>query len=157
MTAYRAAPAAPASTALFKPRWVPHEGALAPVAALAEGAAAGRLAQRLLEASEGQRGAWRGVAGEALVVVLGPSLPWVDGVRYLGRPADAMELLVPTAERLDVPWALVARSLGRRDAVGPTPWALWPRRDGGVALASVAAARPITRGALEAWVAARGR
>lgn len=76
----------------------PRDEILEPVATIAIGPAARMLAERLLQHPDEQLREWTGVAGTGVLVVLGASdsLPWVDGVSYLGRDPRAPRLLVPT-------------------------------------------------------------
>lgn len=112
---------------------VPREPPLAPLAAVATGAAARALGARLLLEPDERLARLRGVAGDGLLAVLGQArgprrtrlaelaatddergddddedgdaleLPWVDGVVYLGRDPAAPRLLLPTALRPAVP------------------------------------------------------
>lgn len=94
-------------------KWRAREIPLPPVAAAATGGAARLLGLRLLEWSDAQLGALRGAAGPGLLVVLGEAetLPWVDGIVYLGRDPAAPALLIPTTLEPDVPIALVERAI----------------------------------------------
>lgn len=92
-------------------RWSPTEAPLTPVGVAASGPTATALARRLLDRDD--LASVRGVVGDQLIVVLGPpeSLPWCDGVTYLGQPDDAPGVLWPTTLSPDAPAALVARAL----------------------------------------------
>lgn len=92
-------------------RWSPTEAPLTAIGVVALGPTATALARRLLLRDD--LGTLRGVAGDQLLVVLGPteSLPWCDGVVYLGQPVDAPGVLWPTTLAPDAPAALVARAL----------------------------------------------
>jgi MoxR-vWA-beta-propeller ternary system protein len=130
---------------------VPRETPLAPVAALATGAAARRLARRLLAATDEHLARLEGVAGPGLLVVTGAEadLPWVDGVRYLGRDPDAPGLLLPTAARPVIPATLLARTLLAGAPTGGAPYAV---RLAPLALVPLGGARPVVRGRLAAWL-----
>jgi hypothetical protein len=137
---------APTLAVRFRPRAAP----LAAVAAAARGPAAVALAARLLARDDAALAQLEGVAGPGLLLILGAaaSLPWIDGVVYLGRDPAAPSLLLPTALEPDVPLplfelAVLARAEGAPIAVLVDPPAL--------VLAS--AARPILRATLSAWVA----
>lgn len=137
--------------------WRPRARPLAPVGAAARGRAARLLAERLLARSDEELARLEGVAGEDLLVVLGPSaeLPWTDGAVYLGRDPEAPSLLLPTTREPSVPLplleqALVARAL-RVPGVAP-PLAVFPDP---LLLASTLEARPITRVMLMIWLGAR--
>jgi len=114
------------------------------------GEVARRLAQRLLQLSNTDLSALRGVVGSEVLIVLGPatSLPWVDGVAYLGHDPAAPRLLLPTMLRPTVATDIFERAVLRR-APGPGPlavlWAAVPR------IVSVAEALPIDHDRLLAW------
>jgi hypothetical protein len=130
--------------------WGPRRAPLVPLAVAARGAAAARLARRLLE---GELEGLRACAGEGVLVVLGPAerLPWAEGVRYLGRDPAAPGLLLPTALAPTVPVDLLARALVRR-ARGVLA-VLPPEAGLGPAVVPLVSA-PIFRPALEAWLEA---
>ncbi len=131
--------------------WRPRERPLAPAAVAATGTVARDLARRLLAETDEALARVRAVAGAGLLVVLGDeaALPWVDGVVYLGADPRARSLLLPTAVEPAEPIELVERAL-----------ALWFPNDMPMALLAgfgtvvpVASARPVTRPALERWLA----
>ncbi|HSK79259.1 MAG TPA: hypothetical protein VLQ45_22595 [Thermoanaerobaculia bacterium] len=137
--------------------WRPRTRPLLPVGAAARGRAARLLAERLLARSDEELARLEGVAGEDLLVVLGPpaELPWADGAVYLGRDPEAPSLLLPTTREPSVPLplleqALIARAL-RVPGVAP-PLAVFPDPP---LLASTQKARPITRVMLMIWLGAR--
>jgi hypothetical protein len=85
--------------------------ALAPVGFIAEGVVVAAVIARLKRGGRGLAG----VVGDGIVVVLAVDddaerLPWVDGVRYIGREPTAPSLLLPTTRALNVPasWAAAA-------------------------------------------------
>lgn len=152
MLPYRAPPDAGAEAAdrdrvglAWRPRATPR----AVTAVLAEGAPAAALLTRLLALSDEHRASLRGVADARRVLVLGAAdrLPWVDGLRYLGRAPEAPTLTLPTAQDPTVPLGLLERALARRAAPVAGPFALWPT-DEGTAACSLADARPLDRGLL---------
>ena len=139
--------------------FVPREPPLVPAAAVAVGPAARRLCQRLLE-DDSRLAELRGLGGSDLLLVLGDadSLPWSDGIAYLGHDPAAPRLLLPTALRPDVPLDLFERALlrhgqsGARErqplaAGGPLAVLASPRR-----LVQVGLARRIERPLLERWL-----
>lgn len=130
----------------FRPRVVP----LAPLAAAAQGRAARALAERLLARDDAALAALSGVASPDRLLVVGPveALPWVDGVVYLGRDPQAPSLLLPTALAPDAPPALLERAVLGRALAAPVAVLADPP-----ALASLAAARPLDRARLCAWLA----
>jgi MoxR-vWA-beta-propeller ternary system protein len=132
---------------------VPREAPLAPVAALATGEAARRLARRLLAASDAELARLEGVAGPDLLAVTGAEadLPWVDGVHYLGRDPDAPALLLPTAARPVIPAPLLERALLARAPADGTPYAVLPAP---LTLVPLGGARPVLRARLAAWIEA---
>lgn len=163
-----ARPVAPLPVAL-----VPREPPLPASAAVATGAAATALAQRLLAESDQALAALRGLAGDRLLAVLGDErdLPWVDGVLYLGADPDAPRLLLPTALAPSVGVALYETAVLRHLTVAATaspaarglstaqfalltapPIAVLPPPHD--AIFSVATAAPISRPRLVAWLEA---
>lgn len=137
-------------------RWVPREPPLAPVAAAAWGEAAGRLCVRLRAALDRGPTPWRGIGGRGWLLVVGEGLPWVDGIRYLGRHAAAPRLLLPTALRPELEGGIAAEGLldaaiARRCAGRSGPFAVVPA----LGLVEAGAALPVDRAGLEAWAAER--
>jgi hypothetical protein len=115
-----------------------------PTAALAWGAAAGRLHARLAEEVAGppgaghrraphegrdglapDRGALAATGGHQFLVVLGEAaaLPWVEGVAYAAPCAQEPALWLPMLWEPELPADLVARALQRRH--GRQPLLLW--------------------------------
>ncbi len=131
--------------------WRARERPLAPVAVAGTGAVAHDLARRLLAETDEALSGVRAVAGAGLLVVLGDegSLPWVDGVVYLGADPRARSLLLPTAIEPAEPIELVERALALRFP-NDMPMALLA---GSGTVVSVAAARAVVRPALERWLA----
>lgn len=131
-------------------RWLPRQEPLAPLGAAALGAAAARLARRLLEEDDDSLAELRGVGGRGLLVVLGAAerLPWVEGLTYLGRDGQAPALLLPTALEPSAPAALLERAFAARF---PTllPCAVVT---GPALLVPVAEARPVARDTLLKWL-----
>ncbi len=132
--------------------WNTRWPALEPCAVVGRGHVARALARRLLLLSEEELARLSGVAGEELIVILGAAeaLPWVDGVLYLGKPAGAPLLLMPTHQMPSVPEellqaALLARAGGEGTSIAALPESnSWVRIDG---------AQPLAREALERWLA----
>ncbi|XXF77682.1 hypothetical protein P2318_32225 [Myxococcaceae bacterium GXIMD 01537] len=131
--------------------WSPRGAPLEALAVAGTGPVALALARRVLAADDAGLGAWRGVAGPGVLLLLGEgdSLPWVDGAVYLGRDAAAPALLLPCALAPGVPPALLERALLARAREG-TPLAVLPSPRW---LLPVGAARPVAREALTAWLA----
>jgi hypothetical protein len=97
-----------------------------PAAAVAWGAAAGRLHARLAEeAVSPDLGALSATGGHQLLVVLGEAdaLPWVEGVAYAAPCAQESALWLPMLWEPALPADLVARALQRRH--GRQPLLLW--------------------------------
>lgn len=127
---------------------------LEPVAVAAVGRAARRLGQRLLQLSEDQLGEWTGVAGASAIVLLGASdsLPWVDGVSYLGRDPRAPRLLVPTnLQPTTVAIEVFEQAVLGRDSRLAPPVAVVVSPP---CLLSLAGALPVRRNRLRAWLEA---
>ncbi len=135
---------------LFSPSWTPRPFPLTALAVAGVGPVALALARRVLEAGDEVLARWRGVAGPGVLVLLGDtqSLPWVEGVVYLGRDAAAPSLLLPCTLAPDVAPALLERALVARVQAG-TPLAVLPRPQ---RLVPVGAARPVFRDAVLAWL-----
>jgi hypothetical protein len=139
------------SADLLPVSWLPREIPLTPRAVAAGGASAYALARRLLGRSDEALLRLSGVAGEGLIVVLGPAeeLPWVDGVSYLGQEPKAPGLLLPTNLAPDAPLPLVAGALlaRGRGLVPPVAVLLSPPQ-----LVGAGRARPLRRERVEAWL-----
>lgn len=132
--------------------WSPRPEPLVALAVAGTGPVALALARRALAAPDAQLGAWTGVAGPGLLVLLGETgaLPWVDGAVYLGREVAAPSLLLPCTLAPDVAPALLERALVAHASAG-TPLAVLPRA---AQLVPVGAARAVARQTLAAWLAA---
>jgi hypothetical protein len=106
--------------------FVPRAGSLDPVAVIATGPVARALAHRLLRLADADLAALRGVAGDGLIALMGDaaSLPWVDGVVYLGRDAEAPRLLLPTTLRPTMAADVFERAIARHALRQASPWAI---------------------------------
>ncbi|WP_309894489.1 hypothetical protein [Archangium sp.] len=131
--------------------WNPRALPLPALAVAGVGPVALALARRALAVDDAALARWSGVAGPGVLVLLGDaeSLPWVDGVLYLGRDPAAPSLLLPCTLAPDVAPALLDRALVARAEAG-TPLAVLPRSGH---LVPVGAARPVSRETLGAWLA----
>jgi hypothetical protein len=133
--------------------FAPRADSLDPAAVIAAGPAARALALRLLRLPDTELAALRGVAGGGLIVLIGPSasLPWVDGVVYLGRDADAPRLLLPTTLRPTVALDIFERAIARHAGRCASPWAVMvsPPR-----VISLADALPVERPHVLRWLGA---
>ncbi len=134
--------------------WVEREPPLAPCAVAAWGETSHALAQRLLQRDDAQLARLSAVAGDSLLVVVaeGTELPWIDGVRYLGRDPDAPALYTPTTLRPSAPAPLVERALSREKGIA-APFAVLPERSLVVPLSG---ARALSRAPLAEWLAREG-
>jgi hypothetical protein len=114
-----------------------------------------RLARRALERDDEQLVRLRGAASGDLLLFLGDAeeLPWADGAVYLGRDPDAPGLLMPTLLAPAVHAPLLERAFRRRFPDAGQPIAVLP---GARVLLSAAAARPVDRVTLRAWLEIRG-
>ena len=130
-------------------RWRPRAAPLEPVAVAGVGAVAHVLGQRALLADDATLTAWSGVAGPDVLVLLGAeaSLPWVEGVVYLGRDPLAPALLLPCALEPEVAVSLLERAL--LAGQGDSPLAVLPASG---QLVPVGAAQQVVRASLEAWL-----
>jgi hypothetical protein len=75
------------------------------------GSAGRGLAGRLL--ARGDWDAFRGVAGEGLLVLLGTDPPWAEGAIFLGQDPDARGLYLPTTLQPSVHPVLLQRAIDR--------------------------------------------
>lgn len=137
--------------------WRPRVRPLAPAGAVARGRAARLLGERLLTRSDEDLARLQGVAGEDLLIVLGPAadLPWADGAVYVGRDPEAPSLLLPTTREPSVPLPLLEQALiarARRVPGVAPPLVVFPDPP---LLASTLEARPVTRVMLMIWLGAR--
>lgn len=139
-------------TASVQIEWQVRVQPLAPGAVAARGNIARALARRLLASDDEQLARWQGVAGPEVLIVLGEdaTLPWVEGVTYLGRDERAPALWLPTTHEPCVPLPLLQRALVQH-AQGKTPLAVLRAP---LAIAPLAAARPLSRARLQAWMEA---
>lgn len=136
-------------------RWHQRAEPLEPLAVAGEGPVALALARRVLTEDDARLSAWSGVAGDGVLVLLGPaaSLPWVDGAVYLGRDPAAPSLLLPCALAPSVAASLLERALLGLSGGAGTPLAVLPSSGH---LVPVGPARPVSRAALTAWLAPAG-
>ncbi|MCY1046652.1 hypothetical protein OV208_35440 [Corallococcus sp. bb12-1] len=131
-------------------RWRPRALPLEPVAVAGLGAVARALGARAVRADDATLGTWSGVAGPDVLVLLGvaASLPWVEGVVYLGRDPLAPGLLLPCALEPEVAVSLLERAL--LAGQGDSPLAVLPASG---QLVPVGAAQRVVRASLLAWLA----
>ena len=106
--------------------FAPRTDCLEPAAVIGTGPVARTLAKRLLRMADADLTALRGVAGDGLIVLMGEAaaLPWVDGVVYLGRDADAPRLLLPTTLRPTMAADVFERAIARHAGGHASPWAI---------------------------------
>ena len=120
----------------------------------AYGAVALNLAQRLMDLDDEALSCLKGVSGAGLLMIVGDeaSLPWVDGVVYLGRDSRAPSMLVPTTLEPSVPIALFERALATRyPGMQPLGVLADPRL-----VVSLCSARSIAGDALRNWMQSQG-
>jgi hypothetical protein len=127
--------------------WTARPDPLSARAVAAWGEAARALLARTL--ADADPGRLTGVRAEDVVVLLGPDLPWVDGVVMLGRDPRAPSLLVPTTHAPTLPFELLERALVGR--FGPAPLAVLPRLR---RVVSLGCARPLEAAYLRAAIGA---
>jgi hypothetical protein len=106
-------------------RWREDPSPPEPQAAVAWHAASRSLHARLAELSEATQARLLVSASRDVLVVTGAAedLPWVPGIAYATRCAEAPTLWRPTVMQPDVPETLLARSLHKRH--GREPLLLW--------------------------------
>jgi hypothetical protein len=133
--------------------FAPRAGSLDPVAVIGTGPVARALAQRLLRLADANLAALRGVAGDGLIALIGEaaSLPWVDGVVYLGRDTDAPRLLLPTTLRPTVAADVFERAIARHAGRLGSPCAIVAAPPRVIPLAD---ALPVERAHVLRWLGA---
>lgn len=143
-------------SALVAIGWRARAAPLAPAAVAAEGAAAKRLALRVLARSDEALAKLAGVAGPGVLLFTGANaeLPWVDGAIYLGVERDAPGLLLPCNREADVPAALLEKALTRRAGDHAAPLAVL-LTETSPKLIAAGLARALSREALTRWLEAQ--
>jgi hypothetical protein len=142
-------------------RWQPREPPLEPCAALATGAAAEAMLQRLRTLDDEALSRLAGASqGRQVVVLSGPQvhLPWVDGIVYLGLDQRAPGLRLPTTlEPVSVAIQLFERclrlSFAEAAAVGPLGVAPAAAGERSLLVLPLGRCLPLARARLEALVA----
>jgi MoxR-vWA-beta-propeller ternary system domain bpX5 len=131
--------------------FAPRADSLDPAAVIGTGPVARTLAQRLLRLPDAGLAALRGVAGDGLIALMGEAtaLPWVDGVVYLGRDADAPRLLLPTTLRPAVAVDVFERAIARHAGQQASPWAILGAPPRVIPLAD---ALPVERAHVLSWL-----
>jgi len=117
---------------------------------VASGETAKVLAKKLLASDHTKWTSWKGVAISDAIVLLGEaeSLPWVDGVNYLGSDERAPHLLLPTNREPNVPSDLLQRALIEQSPF-PPPLAFIETRN---IIVSLSQARELSRDVLRSWL-----
>jgi MoxR-vWA-beta-propeller ternary system domain bpX5 len=117
---------------------------------VASGEIAKELAKKLLASDHTKWTSWKGVATSDTIVLLGEveSLPWVDGVSYLGSDEHAPHLLLPTNREPSVPSDLLQQALIEQSPF-PPPLAFIETRN---TVVSLSQARELSRDALSSWL-----
>ena len=130
--------------------WHFREEPRVPVAVVASGETAKELAKKLLSFDAAQWANWKGIATSDTIVLLGEaeSLPWVDGVSYLGSDERAPHLLLPTNREPNVPADLLQQALIEGSPF-PPPLAFVETRN---MVVSLSHARELSRDVLKSWL-----
>jgi hypothetical protein len=117
---------------------------------VASGETAKELAKKLLASDYTRWASWRAVATPNTIVLLGEgeSLPWVDGVSYLGSDDRAPHLLLPTNREPSVPSDLLQQALIEQSPF-PPPLAFIETRN---IVVSLSQARELSRDMLKSWL-----
>lgn len=120
------------------------------VAVVASGETAKELAKKLLASDHTQWTSWKAVATSNTIVLLGEaeSLPWVDGVSYLGSDDRAPHLLLPTNCEPSVPSDLLQQALIEQSPF-PPPLAFIKTRN---IVVSLSQAIELSREVLKSWL-----
>ena len=131
--------------------WLPRVTPLTARGVAGSGAVARALAHRLTAFDDAALGALVAVASAELLIVLGDAstLPWVDGVSYLGRDDAAPGLLLPTTVAPSVPPAVLEAAVRAMIARPPVAVLAAPAR-----LVACGLARAVDRARLTAWLEA---
>lgn len=131
--------------------WRPRDTPLSPMAAAATGPTAIEIVKLLLELDDESLALLKGAAGPSEIILLGESqtLPWVDGVVYLGRDPAAPTFLLPTNLAPNTPLPLFEKAIRSQFANLQTPLVVLP---GCKIVSSVAAARNLDREAIRSWL-----
>ena len=134
----------------FKIKWHFREEPRVPAAVVAFGDVAKDLARKLLASDDAKWPSLKGVATSDGIVLLGEavSLPWVDGVSYLGSDERAPHLLLPTNREPNLPLDLLQQALIERSPF-PPPLALIETKN---TVVSLAQARGLSRDLLRSWL-----
>jgi hypothetical protein len=121
-----------------------------PAAVVGFGDVAKGLARKLLTSDDAKWPSLKGVATSHGIVLVGEaeSLPWVDGVSYLGSDERAPHLLLPTNREPNVPLDLLQQALVERSPF-PPPLALIETPN---IVVSLAQARELSRDLLRSWL-----
>jgi hypothetical protein len=130
--------------------WQSRDEPLVASAVSASGEIALNLAHRLLDLDDEALASLKGVSGPEFLLIVGDekSLPWVDGVTYLGRDPRAPSLLVPTTLEPSVHIALLERALADK-FTGMQPLAVVADAQLVVSLGS---ARPVAAQSVRQWL-----
>lgn len=127
--------------------WSPTDTPLQPCVAVATDSIAAQLLQKLITMDDAALAAYKGVAGKNIVLISGDSLPWVNGIRYLGSDPQAPNLFVPTNLQCNIPLALLDKAIKRQ--VANTPVALLPELN---AMVSFQQALSVCRDLVSDWL-----
>ncbi len=136
---------------LLRVAFVSREVALAPLCVGGLGDVARALARWVLRDDGPRLSELRGVAANDVLLLMGAAetLPWVDGVFYLGKDPHAPRLLLPTQLRPDVPLAAFEQAIVRHVGELESPIAVLAHP---CKLIPLAEARPVNRERLAAWL-----
>jgi hypothetical protein len=117
---------------------------------VAVGKVAREFAKRILASDDLSMALLKGIVTSDTIVLLGEpeSLPWVDGVSYLGSDERAPHLLLPTNRDPNVPLDLLQQALIERCPF-PPPLAMIESRN---TVVSLSEARQLSREVLTSWL-----
>ena len=134
----------------FRIAWGDRQEPRLPCAVAASGAVSRALAEKLLGSERTDWSRWRGAAASDTLILVGEadSLPWVDGVSYLGSDERAPHLLLPTNRDPGLPLDLLQQAVMERSPF-PPPLAVLERRN---LVVSLSQARELSPDLLRAWL-----
>ena len=133
--------------------WIERPTPLKPIACAAKNDKATNLLRQLLEYSENALTQLQGVASDKHVVIEGPieSLPWCDGVIYLGKEPDEPRLWMNTTLQSKDPSMWLRQKLIDSQHLNP-PLVLLSSKEAQTEVISMARSTPLSRNTIQQWL-----